>query len=196
MADTTSDPSTIADAVAAEVDAVQDREGTAPAGSAGPLEAGDKWGGIIKETLQNASKSQNSVWNASDYTGNSAIDATLDSFAEANANNPGALTALESVAVSVRVHPEKFVNPDGTVNKEALTNEITMQLAGVSSIVVPHRTNADSGPQAGEEPCLEGPTAQVLEIMVADVVVRCKVGTDVAYVAALVCALAESRGSC
>jgi hypothetical protein len=117
-----------------------------PAGEA--PQVGDNYGGVTKQSNQQANQAVNGSFNAADNTGNQSIDTVLDNFAAANAGNPEALAACEGAAAEIREHPEKYLNADGSVNKGALTDLITQQFASVSNVTVPSpETVATEGAQ-------------------------------------------------
>ncbi len=124
--------------VDATVNQVESTE--APAAVETPQEqpkVGDNWGGVVKESSTEASKDKNGFWNAGDNTGNAGIDAVLDKFASANAGNPEAVAAAEGAAAEIKENPQKFINPDGSVNKQAVADLITQKFASVSNVTVP-----------------------------------------------------------
>jgi hypothetical protein len=100
------------------------------------VKTGDKYGGIVKLTTAVAKNNVNGKWNTADNTGNSVVDSLLNNFATANKNNPKAIAALENAAADVRSNPVKFINPDGSVNKEALSALLQSQFAA-ASVTVP-----------------------------------------------------------
>src|SRR4051812_27946330 len=90
-------------AVNTSVDEVENTEApVATPNPSKPLKAGDSFGGVRKESAASANAQANGYWNAGDNTGNSAIDQSLDNFAQANAGNPAAISALENAASEVK----------------------------------------------------------------------------------------------
>ena len=95
------------------------------------------YNGIIKVTAKQSILPINGVWNSADHTGNVAIDKAMDKAAAASKNNTKAIRALEATSAKIKTDPQKFLNPDGSVNKKALSDLISQQFAGVGEVTVP-----------------------------------------------------------
>ena len=68
---------------------------------------------------------------------NAAIDSRLANFAAANAANPSVQSALESAAAQVKNDPARFLDADGTPDKQAMTDLLATHFTSVDTIVVP-----------------------------------------------------------
>ena len=99
--------------------------------------------GITKISAFQASKSVNGTWNKYDNTGNVLIDKYLNKFAATYTFNPKGITALERTAAGIKTNPAAFLNPDGSVNKQALQDLITSKFAAVGEVTVPSIAAAD-----------------------------------------------------
>jgi hypothetical protein len=76
----------------------------------------------------------NTPFNAND---NGGLDAALNQFAEANADNPQALSALRLTASTVAGDVSKFVAPDGTINRQAFSDVLMKNFATIAKVTVP-----------------------------------------------------------
>ncbi len=112
--------------------------------SLGQVKTGDKFGGIVKLTIVTAKSHINGKWNTSDFTGNVAVDTSLNKFAMAYKANPKAIAALENAAADIKSNPEKFLNADGSVNKDAFMALINQKFAGTDVTVPSSFLIADS----------------------------------------------------
>lgn len=101
--------------------------------------------GIVKLTTLQSSKAINGIWNSADHTGNAKLDKAFDNYAASKKLFVKAIRALESTAAQIRTDPQKFINPDGSVNMQTIQELINQKFAVITEVTVPSFTiQADS----------------------------------------------------
>lgn len=115
------------------------------------LKTGDKLGGVVKMPFTAAQRNINGKWDPADKTGNAYIDTRLNDIKIANKSNPRVITALENWAAKIKANPENFMNPDGSVNKQAVEGLISSGFPGTGDIVLPSNVVADSNTTKGRQ---------------------------------------------
>ena len=93
--------------------------------------------GVTKISLQQGSININGLWNNADHTGNATMDRLLDKLVAGVKTNIKAVKALEATAAEIKKDPQRFINDDGSVNKEALIDIVKQKFATAGEVSVP-----------------------------------------------------------
>jgi hypothetical protein len=104
-----------------------------------------KYNGIVRLTAQQSKKSIDGLWNSADRTGNLAVDKALDKIAAANKDNPKGMKALEGAAAQIKTDPPKYINTDGSINKQALEQLLKEKFTSAGVVTIPSVTVGEPG---------------------------------------------------
>ena len=106
------------------------------------------YNGVTTLTQQQSIKTINGIWNSADHTGNVTMDKILDKLAVTYKTQSKAIIALEGSAAQIKTNPPKYINPDGSVNKEALADLLNQKFAAIGKVTIPAPDSLGTQPGA------------------------------------------------
>ncbi len=98
----------------------------------GQLKTGERYAGIVKESVALANTACDASWNQRDKTGNNTLDVLLDKVYKKNASNPLAVAALEQVAAACKVEPEMYFEQDGSLIVETFKTMVLTKFTNIA----------------------------------------------------------------